>query len=210
MKNIRILILTFCTIALLGFEGRAQSGMITQERKFVYMTSLGYSFGVGEIELENKTVPNKNPSIQVNQLLGYQFCDNFYMGLGVGMDFWRHTAFVPVYWNFSVNMLKRNVSPMLYLNAGYSFKWYISSQPEAMTRVIHGTKTGPMVETGLGIRIKFNKKVSLNIAASYKFQHSAIRYSVIENGEPDFSLYSTNRIKNVFYHFAGIRLGIMY
>lgn len=212
MKNVRNLISALCILAFTFAltEAEAQKAMRKQQHKFVYMTSMGYSFAFGDLELEDKTVANRNPSTQVNQLLGYQFGDNFYMGLGVGMDFWRHTAFVPVYWNLSVNVLRRKVSPMLYLNAGYGFKWYISSQPEIMTRVIHGTKTGPMVEAGLGVRVRFNERLSLNIAGAYKFQHSAIRYSVVEAGAPDYSQYYGNRIKNVFYHFAGIRIGIMY
>lgn len=192
------------------FDLNAQPGMNVQERKFVYMTSAGCAFGVGNIRLENRTIANRNPDYRLDQLIAYQFNDNFYMGVGAGIELWRHTAFVPVYLNLSVNMLRRKLSPMAYLNAGYGFKWYISSQPETMTRVIHGSKTGPLGEAGLGICIRFDRRISLNIAACYKFQYSAIRYTVVQPGTQDFSQYSTNSMKNVFYHFAGVRIGIMY
>lgn len=188
----------------------AQTGMIRQEHKFVYMTSLGYANGFGNIVLENKTVVNKNPNFQLNQLLAYQFNDYFYMGIGASVDVWHYTAFVPVYLNFSVNMTSKDIAPMAYLNVGYGFKWYISSKPETMTRVIHGATTGPMGEGGLGIRIRFNDKLSLVVAGCYKAQLSSIRYTIVKDGEQDFSAYSTNSIKRVLYNFAGVRVGLMY
>ena len=182
----------------------------TPDRKFIYMTSLGYATGLGQIELENKTVQNKNFDISVNQLLGYQFNPYFQMGLGAGFDFWRHTAFIPIYLNFTVNFTDTKIEPLFYLNAGYSFKWYVSSIPEKMDRVVHGTKTGPMGEAGIGMRINLNEKLSIVIAACYKNQYSDIRYTILDPNEQDFSAYSTNARKNVLYHFAGVRLGIQY
>ena len=182
----------------------------TPARKFIYMTSLGYATGLGQIELENKTVQNKNFDISVNQLLGYQFNPYFQMGLGAGFDFWRHTAFIPIYLNFTVNFTDTKIEPLFYLNAGYSFKWYVSSIPEKMDRVVHGTKTGPMGEAGIGMRINLNEKLSIVIAACYKNQYSDIRYTILDPNEQDFSAYSTNARKNVLYHYAGVRLGIQY
>jgi len=207
MKKI-ILLLT--GIVMMSTVVNAQRGMIRQESKFVYMTSLGYANGFGNIVLENKTVVNKNPNFQLNQLLGYQFNDYFYMGLGAGVDVWRYTAFVPVYLNFSVNMMSTDICPMAYVNVGYGFKWYISSKPETMDRVIHGATTGPMGEGGLGVRIRFNDKLALVVAACYKTQYSAIRYTIVHDGEQDFSAYSTNSMKHVLYNFAGVRVGLMY
>ena len=182
----------------------------TPDRKFIYMTSLGYATGVGQIELENKTVQNKNFDISVNQLLGYQFNPYFQMGLGAGFDFWRHTAFIPIYLNLTVNFTDTKIEPMFYMNMGYSFKWYVSSIPEKMDRVVHGTKSGPMGEAGIGLRINLNEKLSMVIAACYKNQYTDIRYTILQPGEQDFSAYSTNSQKNVLYHFAGVRLGIQY
>lgn len=182
----------------------------TPDRKFIYMTSLGYATGVGQIEMENKTVQNKNFDISVNQLLGYQFNPYFQMGLGAGFDFWWHTAFIPIYLNLTVNFTDTKIEPMFYMNMGYSFKWYVSSIPEKMDRVVHGTKSGPMGEAGIGLRINLNEKLSMVIAACYKNQYTDIRYTILQPGEQDFSAYSTNSQKNVLYHFAGVRLGIQY
>lgn len=213
MKRI---ITTLITILLIITSTQAQRAYNHQEKKFVYMTSIGYANGLGKIELLDddgevlKTVYNKNPNFQVNQLLAYQFNNYFYMGIGAGLDFWKHTAFVPVYLNLSVNFIDKKISPMMYLNMGYGFKWYVHSKPETMNRVVHGTSTGPMGEGGLGIRLKFNSKVSLVIAGCYKAQFSDIRYTIPKAGEQDFSAYSTNAVQKHLYHFAGVRVGILY
>ena len=188
----------------------SQNRRPTPERKFIYMTSIGYATGLGQIELETKTVQNRNFNISVNQLLGYQFNPYFQMGIGAGFDFWRHTAFIPVYLNLTVNFTDTKIQPLLYTNLGYSFKWYVSSVPEAMDRVVHGTSTGPMGEGGLGMRINLNEKLSIVLAACYKAQYTDIRYSIPRPDGQDFSAFSTNARKNVLYHFAGVRLGVQF
>lgn len=188
----------------------SQNRRPTPERKFIYMTSIGYATGLGQIELETKTVQNRNFNISVNQLLGYQFNPYFQLGIGAGFDFWKYTAFIPVYLNLTVNFTDTKIQPLFYTNLGYSFKWYVSSVPEAMDRVVHGTSTGPMGEGGLGMRINLNEKLSIVLAACYKAQYTDIRYSIPRPDGQDFSAYSTNAVKNVLYHFAGVRLGIQF
>ena len=202
--------LIFLTAMVLCITMYAQHRRPTPERKFIYMTSVGYATGLGQIILEQQTVQNKNFDISVNQLLGYQFNPHFQLGLGAGFDFWKHTAFIPIYLNITVNFTKTKFVPLFYTNLGYSFKWYVSSVPEKMDRVVHGTKTGPMGEAGIGMRINLNEKLSLVLAACYKTQYTDIRYTILQPDEPDFSAYSTNKHENVFYHFAGVRLGLQY
>ena len=211
MKRTFILLIA----ALFLLNGYAQRRE-TPDRKFIYMTSVGYATGLGEIHLMNddgeelKTVQNRNFNISVNQLLGYQFNPYFQMGIGAGFDFWRHTAFIPIYLNFTVNFTDTKIEPLFYLNAGYAFKWYVSSVPEKMDRVVHGTKTGPMGEAGIGMRINLYESLSLVLAACYKNQYTDIRYTIPHPDEQDFSAYSTNAVQNALYHFAGVRLGVQF
>ncbi len=206
MKKILIILIAI----MVCITGYSQNRRPTPEKKFIYMTSVGYATGLGELVLENKTVQNKNFNISVNQLLGYQFNPYFQMGLGAGFDFLKHTAFIPVYLNLTVNFTDTKIEPMFYTNLGYSFKWYVSSVPEPMDRVVHGTKTGPMGEAGIGMRINLNERLSIVLAACYKVQFTDIRYTILQPDEQDHSAYSTNAAKDVLYHFAGVRLGLQY
>lgn len=204
-KTLIILIaMLFCTSLF------AQNRRTIPEKRFIYMTSVGYATGVGQIVLEQQTVQNRNFDISVNQLLGYQFNPYFQLGLGAGFDFWKHTAFIPIYLNITVNFTDTKFVPLFYTNLGYSFKWYVSSMPEKMDKVVHGTKRGPMGEAGLGMKININEKLGIVLAACYKVQYTDLRYTILQPGEQDFSAYSTNRTKNVLYHYAGVRLGLQY
>ncbi len=157
-----------------------------------------------------KTVKNRNYNIQVGQNFAYQFNNFFQLGVGTGIDFWKHTAFVPLYLNLRVNMMQTKVAPTAFINLGWSFKWYISSRPEVADRVIHGATWGPMSEVGIGMRIKLNDQFGLLIAGTYKLQYSNIRYSIIREGETDFSADMANSIQPALYHFAGVKLGFTY
>lgn len=178
------------------------------ESRFVYSTGLGFVSGVGYLNFENDTRHIKNgiPVIDVHQLIAYQFNPYVFTGIGVGVDIWKHTAFIPIYANVSVNFIDKKVSPHWYLNAGYSFKWYVSNQPEMSDFVIYGSKTGLYGETGLGINVKVKDKVSILVVANYKLQDSYLRYSVNNEHEDLF----TNRETRMLYHFVGFKFAVIY
>lgn len=227
MKRTLIILLTLALFSGSVFAQNPRNRQL-QEHKFVFMTSLGYSGGIGDIALADydchdlvmppalaedqilKTVKNNNFNIQVNQLLAYQFNNFFYMGVGAGIDFWNHTAFVPLYLNFSVNMMQTRVAPTAFVNLGWGFKWYLSSVPETVNHVIHGSNQGPMGEAGIGMRIKITDKIAIVLAGTYKLQYSKIRYTIPEVSGIDNSAFFANSIQPALYHFAGIKLGILY
>lgn len=207
-KHIISIIIIACGVSLFAQEkGKYKD---PGDSRFVYMTSIGAMSGAGDIELPDRTLRNRLFQINVNQLIAYQFNPKFFMGVTLGMDIWPRTAFIPIGLNLSTNFIRYRVSPHWYLNAGYAFKWYMASKPETSTKVIHGDNPGPFIESGLGIKIEISKKVSMYIMAQYKMQHSSIKYSVEEPNEPDNSEYFTNRESNHHYHFAGVKIGVLY
>lgn len=187
----------------------AQNKKFAKTSKFVYQTSISAGTSIGTIEYNNNNIALKSPLIGVQQLIGFQFNSHFYMGFVAGVDIWKRTAFIPLSANFTVNFMKKNWTPHWYANLGYAFKWYVETQPEAMTRVIQGATPGAQAETGLGVTISMNKKLSLLFSLNYKLQQSTIKYSVPE-GTVDFSQYSTNRSQLALYHFVGIKFSILY
>jgi hypothetical protein len=181
-----------------------------QESKFVYMSSLGFNSGIGNIRIPDKIIPVRNAEFFLQQLLAYQFNNYVFTGIGAGINIWKRTAFIPVYAAIHVNFMDRRVSPHWYLNAGYAFKWYMKTEPEALTRVIHGATTGIYGESGFGVKVKVSDKFSVLAIANYMLQQSTIRYSVINPGESDFSAYATNRSQTALYHFVGFKVGFLY
>ncbi len=205
------------SILLLLHTAEAQRSKGHQVSRFTFMTSAGYTNGVGPINLKDstgnlvKTINNNIPNFQIHQLLAYQFDNIFTMGIETGFDIWRRTAFIPIYLNLSVNMTNSTkVTPMTFLNLGWGFKWYGQTAPESTDKVVHGTSWGPSGEFGLGMRVRFTEKLSLVIAATYKMQYSKTGFSIVQPGETDYSELYPNTYQNTFYHFAGIKIGIAY
>ena len=178
---------------------------------FMFQSSLSFNAGVGELNFGGRHLLNKIPNYCIDQVIAYEF--NPYVNLGVdfGVNIWRKTAFIPVALHLTVTFMDYKVAPMWYMNAGYSFKWYVSSKPEKMTRVVYGAKPGPYLNTGLGVKLQLSEKVSLIFAADYKMQYSTIQYYERENEiEYDYSMVATNRTQNMFYHFVGMKVGVLY
>lgn len=214
MKRQLLLILAFLLTLSVA---QAQQSKGHQVSRFTFMTSVGYTNGVGNINLKDldgslvKTVKNNIPNFQIHQLLAYQFDNIFTMGIETGFDIWRRTAFIPIYLNLSINMTNATkVAPMTFFNLGWGFKWYGQTTPESSDKVVHGTSWGPSGEFGLGMRVRFTDKLSLVIAGVYKMQYSKIGFSVTEPGETDYSDLYPNRYQNTFYHFAGVKIGLAY
>ena len=214
MKRILIPLLG---LLILASSAQAQRNRGHQISRWSFMTSVGYVNGVGHIDLKYpdgslvKSVDNSIPNFQIHQLLAYQFDNIFTMGIETGFDIWRHTAFIPVCLNLSINMTDyTKVAPMTFLNLGWGFKWYGQTKPESTDRVVHGTNWGPTGDFGLGMRVRFTDKLSLVIAGVYKMQFSKIGYSIVEPGEQDYSDLYPNQYQNAFYHFAGVKIGIAY
>jgi len=207
--NVKIIFLSisFCSILLLGM---AQPRGTKQSSKFVYQSSLSFTSGLGNFYFEERNLPNRIPVVGIQQILAYQFNDYIFTGIGTGLDIWSHTAFIPLFANISVNFTDKKIVPHWYANVGYSFKWYMSPEPEAMTRVINGATPGLYGESGFGINVKISDKIALLVLANYKMQNSQLKYSVAIPGQVDFSQYSTNRSKNVFYHFVGLKVAVLY
>lgn len=185
------------------------------ENHFVFMTSAELLGGAGKLvfaeEEGKRTLPNnKNFVVGVQQIMAYQFNPYVTLGVGAGLDVWKRAAFIPVFANISINMLDKNFAPHWYANVGYSFKWYVTSQPEKVTKVIHGATPGLLVESGIGLRMKMKDNFSILLLANYKMQQSQLLYSVDVPGESHYASLTTNRSKNMLYHFVGLKIGFIY
>jgi hypothetical protein len=188
----------------------AQKQFKKEEAKFVYLSSISFAKGINDIEFASRIVPNKTALISVNQVIAYKFNPFIYTGIGAGYDMWQKTGFIPLYASLNINFKRGEWTPFFYLNAGYSFKWYVTQKPEYMTRVIHGYKPGVYGESGLGLQMKMNDKFALLLSVNYKLQQSEIAYSVVDPDQPDLSQISTNRSAFALYHFLGFRLGFIF
>lgn len=209
-KNLFSLLFVAAMFCQIGFAQPVQRN--AKRSHFVYSTSIALLGGVGELKFENRHLPNnKNFVAGVQQLIAYQFNPYVTLGIGAGVDVWRRTAFIPLFGHITVNFLAdTKIVPQWYANAGYAFKWYVTAQPEKMTKVVQANVPGVQAESGLGIKINIKEKLAITLHAHYKLQCSDIKYTVLELNEEDHSSITTNRSKNMLYHFVGLKVGLLY
>jgi hypothetical protein len=212
MKNrIFILGLLFWFTAMGSLQAQSMQNTKHYRSHFLYQTGISVNTGVGEINFAGRHLKNKLFSFGVDQVIAYQFNPHFDLGVDLGLNIWKRTAFIPVGLHMAVDFMKTNVTPMWYLNGGYSFKWYVSSKPEKMTHVIYGAKPGWYINSGIGVKVQVRDQVYLSFAADYKMQYSSLQYYEDEhNTDFDYSSVTTNRIKNHFYHFVGVKIAVHY
>ncbi|MCQ2285981.1 MAG: hypothetical protein MJZ76_03780 [Bacteroidales bacterium] len=215
MKKISLLLVLVILFVMPKSFSQKRPYAKKDDSHFVFETSVGLLAGMGNIvfnkEEGKRSLPNnKNFVVDVHQLIGYQFNPYVTLGVGAGVDVWKRTAFIPIFGNISVNMLDLDYSPYWYANAGYAFKWYVTSQPEKITKVIYGANPGFQAETGLGLRIKMKDTFTILLLAHYKLQQSSIHYSVDVEGETHYPSLTTNRSENMLYHYVGLKIGFLY
>lgn len=211
MKKIVLLLTMMGLLAATTVDAQTMMDTKHYRSHFAYMTTIGYNSGVGTLHFGGRKMQNKIPIFSVNQLVAYQFNPYVSLGVELGLDVWKHTAFIPLTANLTVEFLDRVATPLWYMNAGYAFKWYVSSKPEKMTYVIHGAKSGLHLNTGLGAKVQIKERLHLFIAADYKVQYTTLQYSEVSPGALyDYSTITTNRTEKKFYHFVGLRIGFMY
>jgi hypothetical protein len=171
---------------------------------FVYQSSLLGAIGMGKNFTGLDSAANGNISFEVQQVIAYQFNNYFFTGGGVGMDFWfnekQTSTFIPIFANATVKFMNKKTSPFMFANVGYAFKW--QAQKKIEEKMFWGTKAGIYFQTGVGVNLKFSEKLSLLFSAYYKMQQSANQYR-----ETALLLAET---ENQLFHFAGIKIGILF
>jgi len=171
---------------------------------FVYQSSLSIAYGLGKTFTGLDTVSNSNISFEIQQILAYQFNNYFFTGVGAGFDFWfcekKTSTFIPIYANATVKFLNQKMSPFIFANLGYAFKWQAEKKTDEF--VFYGTKAGIYFQSGLGLNLKFSEKISLLFAAYYKMQQSVNQYRQSE--------YLLAETKKQLFHFMGIKISILY
>lgn len=186
---------------------KAQERQIFREKGIQYISSLSFHNGIMAVETPSLNLSNNIPVFSVHQVVGYQLSPYFNIGMGLGFEKWRKTAFIPMYADFRFNILRGRYSPHIMLNLGYSNKWYESPRPDPTYMVIHGASSGLFFEGGLGFKAMFKESKGLFLAISYKIQETDIKFSDGENLTPQLT---TNKAIRVMYHFAGIRAGLLF
>lgn len=120
---------------------------------------------------------------------GYQTSRNFFLGVGVGLDFpmgnVNHTPNLPVYGDLRLQANKKHLRlvPMVDLKVGYCFNHIFAEDTQSYEDMLKG---GLYVNPSVGFSYVINKYIGINLAVGYSFY----KY---KRDEPIGDLYYTNR-----------------
>lgn len=118
---------------------------------------------------------------------GYQFNPYFFLGAGVGVDYYLDQSYaLPVYLDSRVNFINKNITPYFGFKVGYS--------PIDIS--------GVYINTNLGLSVMVTKKLGLNLALEYAAQNLKITryyYGYYSSYVDEFKL---------FFHSMMVKVGI--
>ena len=119
---------------------------------------------------------------------GYQFTENFGLGIGVGIEFFSE-CYLPLVLDARYYFRKASFSPFAFFHGGYLF----ALDSDANTNIVYDhyymwssymppyrevkPKGGWMLNPGLGIRNMFNEHFGFTFSVGYRFQSLQYKYN---------------------------------
>lgn len=209
--------------SIFTMDTKAQANFGRKEYGPTFITSPTFLNGIYKVNYPyyetTKDIQNKIPIVGISQFMGYQFSPYFMLGLGVEFDYWTkpRNIFVPIYLDLRVNMMSGDFAPHWYLNVGYGSRWSVDSKTvsaygiNSKTYVVHGAKSGIMLESGLGIKANVGYSNALILTFTAKAQESALKYhdpATDSGGTQD--KYFANTYAPNWYIFLGVKAGIVF
>lgn len=132
---------------------------------FMHMTEVGLIAG------NNENVESN--AFSISTVNGYRFNKFYGVGVGLGIDSYERITMMPVFLSLRGNLKKTKVTPIYYLNVGYSAAWEHDDATGVNYEYVRG---GWMVQPGLGYMFAF-RAMALYFNVGYKIQQSSLSYA---------------------------------
>ena len=148
-------------ISRIQYLGETNNRKYTRIGSFYNVTEIGMMFG----SLSRDA--NISSSMSAQTVFGYSVNQYIKSGIGVGFDQYGGTCALPVFLSLRGDMLNKKISPVYFVNGGYSAAW---GEDESLWQEWADLKGGKMIEAGFGIRFSSLDGYSLLISLGYKVQ----------------------------------------
>jgi len=109
--------------------------------------------------------------LSIMMVNAYRFKQRISAGIGVGLEFFS-TPVIPVFIDARYDFYESNLSPFVYLKAGYSFQ----TGQDYYYYETSSSKGGPMLGTGVGIRVSLGEKSQFVASLGYRYQNLSYTY----------------------------------
>jgi hypothetical protein len=177
----------------LPIENSNNSSNMTDFKKsgFINLTEINYCPGVGDVKIGNNTIENVDYSFGFRLINGYQFNEHLSLGLGIGIDRYKNTTFLPLTFDVRATILKGKVSPAFTANVGYAIG-------------LGDVKGGLVINPQIGIKTYISKNVAYLFNIGYKLQAQEILYSY-----RNYNYYDT-KTEKVYFQFLTLSTGFVF
>ena len=129
-------------------------------RRLFNVTEVGILFG------KVNSDASISSSMTAQTTFGYSFNQYIKAGIGAGYDQYDGTYTLPVFFSLRGDLLKKMVSPVYFVNAGYAAAWGDESNWQDWAEV----EGGKMIDGGLGMRVTSLDGYNLLLSIGYKIQ----------------------------------------
>ena len=171
------------------------SSNVTDFKKsgFINLTEINYSAGVGNVKIEDYKFKNDDNSFGFRTINGYQFNENFSIGIGIGIDKYKNTTFLPITFDGRTTILKGKISPVFAANIGYAFG-------------LNDIKGGVTFNPQIGIKTYLSKNIAYIFNFGYKLQAQIWDIPITDNvGQSLGTLKS-----KLYYNFISFSTGFSF
>lgn len=145
----------------------------------------------------------KQNTMSLMLINGYQFKNHLSAGAGFGIEKFDEQV-IPVFGDVRYNFLKGNITPFVYLQAGYSWPLGKSTKGD-LTEV----KGGALINPGIGLRMNFTTHNALIFSLGWRYQEIRSHYEYYYYGGP-YPLNDNGYDRTDFYHRIAVRVGFVF
>lgn len=156
-------------VKLISKENTPQVTVISDQNEIKehnYTLLAELNFGLGLLEGLDRYLdsPQAQYSVMLSVFNGFKLSPIILLGLGIGLDVWNSRIFLPFYLDFRANFLRKDNTPFIYINTGYSLGWKSGSSGMDMGGAIAGI--------GIGAKFRVSPKNLMSVSLGYRFQQT--------------------------------------
>ena len=182
-----------------------------KSKGFSNITEIGGIFGAGNSTFTTYTsavikYPNQTNLFSLTTINGYQFNRNAFLGLGVGLETGKTTINFPLFLDVRYYPLKKRVTPVIDLGAGYALNWLRSTRSTRSTTQVSMTKGGALAYSQVGVRIYVSQNVSWIFGLGYRFQQGWSTLPYTDANGMEIGEY----VRQQYSHFFTLKTGLTF
>jgi hypothetical protein len=151
----------------------------------------------GSISAEGGSGSFDESVFAIGSIAGSRMSDIFRLGFGIEYNNYPNGTTAPLFLDFRLNILQNNITPIFFIDAGYSLAWIKNMDG------MNGD--GAFINIGTGVEFALPNSTALFLELSYRKQWSEI--IINQYGYNGYNYYSyTDNIK-ASYNFLALMLG---